>query len=488
MRCECSRGDVPIFFLIEGGVMVPEFVRERRREVLVMLQEELVKRRRDLPGGGTAADEVMPPVPPHPPGVPMLQGLPLAGMETEEDIEWYYQAKAIQDELTAITSRTNQPCCDLKVVDWEDAKPAAVEWLWPGKLAIGEVTALYGARGMGKTRLMLDLAARVSTGAAWPDGTPAIAALGVVILNAGDPVKTCVSPCLVNAGASLDNILAIEAVFPKPEVPDGRGRRSANTEHTPAAERPFDLGCDMLALRDLVEGVGGGLRLVVIDAIESLCGRKGPSKARVRTILADLEQMARDYQVAVVVISAEKKCDLPVKNVWRVDCDALEPDLHCWVQERCHHGPSGALLGFRLTEKGMAWEPAGEAPPVDRLQGADRKQVQSRQLKEQVEWLKRELLDGPRPATEILAAGSAAGWSRWQVKRAKRTLNARCYKELKQKGRWLWDLPIKPDWPVINGVHYFGAVAGAQSDAEVLERMEKQLKGAPGGERVDGGK
>jgi len=237
----------------------------------------------------------------------MLQGLPLAGMETEEDIEWYYQAKAIQDELTAMTSRTEQPCCDLKVVDWENAKPAAVEWLWPGKLAIGEVTALYGARGMGKTRLMLDLAARVSTGAAWPDGTPAIAALGVAILNAGDPVKTCVSPCLINAGANLDNILAIEAGFPKPEVPDGRGRKVPNTEHKPAAERPFDLGCDMQALRDLVEGVGGCLRLVVIDSLESLCGRKGPSQARVRNILADLEPLARELPCAVGVGTAGGK-------------------------------------------------------------------------------------------------------------------------------------------------------------------------------------
>ena len=96
-------------------------------------------------------------------------------------------------------------------------------------------------------------------------------------------------------------------------------------------------------------------------------------------------------------------------------------------------------------------------------------------MKEQVEWLKRELLDGPVPAKQIFAMGNVAGWSASQLKRAKQMLRLMCYKERKERGKWVWELPMKPTWPVIGGVHYLGAVAGEQSDAEVLERVRKQL-------------
>ncbi len=47
-----------------------------------------------------------------------------------------------------------------------------IQWLWPGKIPLGRVTLIEGPAGAGKSTLALDLAARVSSGKAWPDGSP----------------------------------------------------------------------------------------------------------------------------------------------------------------------------------------------------------------------------------------------------------------------------------------------------------------------------
>ena len=47
-----------------------------------------------------------------------------------------------------------------------------VQWLWPGRIVMENLTLLVGEPGAGKSALAIDIAARVTRGAAWPDGTP----------------------------------------------------------------------------------------------------------------------------------------------------------------------------------------------------------------------------------------------------------------------------------------------------------------------------
>ena len=49
-----------------------------------------------------------------------------------------------------------------------DVPAAEVDWLWPGRIAVGKVTLIAGDPGLGKSFVTLDMAARVSTGAPWP--------------------------------------------------------------------------------------------------------------------------------------------------------------------------------------------------------------------------------------------------------------------------------------------------------------------------------
>jgi putative DNA primase/helicase len=60
-----------------------------------------------------------------------------------------------------LQSRFSPRACDITVTP--------TQWLWTGYLAEGALAILDGDPGQGKSMLTLDLAARLSTGRAWPD-------------------------------------------------------------------------------------------------------------------------------------------------------------------------------------------------------------------------------------------------------------------------------------------------------------------------------
>jgi len=43
-----------------------------------------------------------------------------------------------------------------------------VDWLWPGRVAIGKLTLIAGEPGLGKSQLALAMVAAVTTGGEWP--------------------------------------------------------------------------------------------------------------------------------------------------------------------------------------------------------------------------------------------------------------------------------------------------------------------------------
>src|SRR3954471_9745513 len=51
----------------------------------------------------------------------------------------------------------------------DDIDPVSNNWLWPGRTPLGYVTLLVADPGAGKSLVALDIAARVSRGASWPD-------------------------------------------------------------------------------------------------------------------------------------------------------------------------------------------------------------------------------------------------------------------------------------------------------------------------------
>lgn len=68
-----------------------------------------------------------------------------------------------------------------------DVEPEQLEWLWPNRIPLGKLTLLAGDPGLGKSFVTMDMAARVSRGAVWPDDSTKRQTVGsVVIFNCED--------------------------------------------------------------------------------------------------------------------------------------------------------------------------------------------------------------------------------------------------------------------------------------------------------------
>jgi hypothetical protein len=87
-----------------------------------------------------------------------------------------------------------------------DVTMKPVDWLWAGRLARGKLSLLAGRPDLGKSLLTLDITARITTGAALPDGGRA--PLGsVLILSAEDaPDDTLSHPAKAAQAEAINNV------------------------------------------------------------------------------------------------------------------------------------------------------------------------------------------------------------------------------------------------------------------------------------------
>ena len=158
-----------------------------------------------------------------------------------------------------------------------------VEWLWPGWIPLGKLTVLDGDPGVGKSTLLLDLAARLSRDGVMPDGArgPLGAAL---ILSAEDGEEDTIRPRLAAAGAVLERICTLPTV------------RDEDGEMRPP-EIPLDLPAIDAAVRQF------GARLLVIDPLMAyLTGADASVDQEVRRALFKLSRLAERRECAVVCL------------------------------------------------------------------------------------------------------------------------------------------------------------------------------------------
>lgn len=172
---------------------------------------------------------------------------------------------------------------EISIVRGCDLKPEAVRWLWPGWLAAGKLHILGGAPGTGKTTLALSMAATVTKGGHWPDGTRA--PLGNVVVWSGedDPADTLM-PRLILAGADTKRVYFVG------DVTDTDGKRA------------FDPAKDMRPLADKLDGIGD-VRLLIVDPIVSAVAGDSHKNAEVRRALAPLVDLAGRMGCALVGIT-----------------------------------------------------------------------------------------------------------------------------------------------------------------------------------------
>ena len=164
-----------------------------------------------------------------------------------------------------------------------DMTPQPVRWLWQYWLALGKLHILAGAPGQGKTTIALAMAATITIGGRWPDGSRC--APGNVLIWSGedDPADTLV-PRLMAAGADRARCYFIEGARRDGEVV------------------PFDPARDLGQLLEAIEKIGG-INLLVIDPVVSAVTGDSHKNPEVRRALQPLVDLAASCDCAVLGIT-----------------------------------------------------------------------------------------------------------------------------------------------------------------------------------------
>jgi hypothetical protein len=170
--------------------------------------------------------------------------------------------------------------------------PERVDWLWPGRIPRGKLTVLEGDPGAGKSTLMLDVAARVSTGSPMPDGSPLGGAASVLLLTAEDGLADTVRPRLDAADANVARVLVWESVDDPIET-DGRET---------VVVRPPSIPADLVHLERIIQRQSAAL--VVVDVLNAYLGGNvdGHRDQDVRRALMPLAKLAERTGAAIVVL------------------------------------------------------------------------------------------------------------------------------------------------------------------------------------------
>jgi putative DNA primase/helicase len=343
-----------------------------------------------------------------------------------------------------------------------DVTPEPVQWLWPGRVALGKLTLITGEAGLGKSQISVSMAAAVTTGSDWPCGEGRAPLGNVVILAAEDGVGDTMVPRLMASGANRERVHVVTAV----SAADGKSRRA------------FDLSAD-LALLERKIGEIGDVRLIIVDPISSYIGGKVDSHANaaVRGMLEPVSEMADRLRTAVVSITHPPKGTgttainrfigsvafvAAARTAFMVTSDPESETRRLFLPVKNNLAPLGKGLAFQVEQRlvgapgqgivasSVAWETEPVSISADQALQALEAQAsgEARSAAVEAEAFLRDMLAGGAVAVkELKREAHDAGLSWRTLRRAQKSLGIESARRaergdgLGDRGRWYWSLP-----------------------------------------------
>jgi AAA domain len=200
-------------------------------------------------------------------------------------VDLQVKAMAAKSELIHSTLKLN-------LVSLSNIEAEIQEWLWKNRIPKDALTNISGDADKGKSLVLYDLMARLSTGADMPDGSPnpfGGRPMKVILMFSEGSLKTTVKPRMMVMNANMDNVLALKSVSRKGETdPD---------------KRQFSLEQDLNLLRQALQE-NPDVVLIGFDPITNYLGDKcNMNRSQdVRRVLTPLGELAEDCGVTVVAI------------------------------------------------------------------------------------------------------------------------------------------------------------------------------------------
>lgn len=337
-----------------------------------------------------------------------------------------------------------------------------VEWVWPGRIARGELTLMVGDPGEGKGLVSVDIGARLTRGEALPGHEgESTEPCTVVVLSGEDHPNTVLRPRYEAAGADLDRVVLVpgKLVWQDPEANlVDLDDLSGNEPH----EVPIYL-TNLKPLRQVLQETKP--RLLIVDPLQQYLGPEVDARRanQTRPVLEGLARLAREFNVAVLVLYHLNKDASQTKAIYRaldsIDIPAAsrlvllvghDPDDEAkravlTVKSNLGRKPEGLGFEIETTAEGVPfvrWTGSTELTE-DRLLGARTGQRgRPAKLDEAQAWL----LDLLRPlgeeglaVAEIVELGKDAGFSQRTLERAKKKAGVISRRLRSEEGEgWAW--------------------------------------------------
>ncbi len=329
------------------------------------------------------------------------------------------QFAAIADNEAEVVS---PPAVIPNVVCLADVTPEAVRWQWPGRIQAGQFALLVGRAGATTTFSMCDIAARISRGQLWPDGSGVAPTGHVVLIATEDGVADTLLPRLLAAGGDPNRVHVLRTVTRTGT--DGTGTESPIT--------PSDVEVITKAVDDIGDAV-----LIVVDPIGSHLGRGVDAHRdnRVRAALEPLARFAAERWLAVLLIAHSRKSfaghaddnilgsrafsALP-RSILHLGPDPDDPERGLLLAGKVSNSRPPKELAFRLERVGDTARVACESDPVDltaddlyaegpQRDPGNRRGPRPTKLEEDKDWLEKAKANGSRPAQDLYAEAKDAG-------------------------------------------------------------------------------
>lgn len=343
------------------------------------------------------------------------------------------------------------------LVNGSDLHPEPIAWLWRDWLALGKLHILAGAPGTGKTTIALALAATVTMGGRWPDGSRCEVG-NVLVWSGEDDAADTLLPRLLAAGADRSRCYFIT------------GARIAGEP------KAFDPARDLVALAEAARQIGG-VRLLIVDPVVSAVTGDSHKNTEVRRALQPLVDLGAACDCAVLGITHFSKGGQgsdPAMRVTgsiafsavarvvlvaaKVKADAQGLVGRVLARAKSNIGPDEGGFEYQLEQvealpgipaSRIAWGKAVEGAARELLTDPDAPDDGSGDA---VEMLRSELEVGAwTPSNAASMPLKSAGFTKKQIWDASKKLGV-VRKKVSMNGGWYWRLPggSDPQIPVAN--------------------------------------
>jgi hypothetical protein len=338
----------------------------------------------------------------------------------------------------------------LKVTKASEVKRRLIDWLLPGKIALGKPTLIAGDPGLGKSLVTCDMAARVSTGRDWP-ANGGNCPLGDVLMVSGedDPADT-IRPRLEAAGADLTRVHIVGGV---------ESNRDGHIE-----TRMLSLRRDIEIIRKQALALPQ-CRLIIVDPISAyLDGADSHNNADMRAVIAPLAELARSIGAAIILVTHLNKATggqaiyrsmgslafvAAARAAFLVTRDKRDSSRRLFLPTKNNLGPDATGMAYRIEEVDevprVVWDEEIIALSADDALRADNDpdEHETTLVAGAVEWLRELLADGPVASNDVKLEAKEAGYSLATLRRAQAILKIKPHRGPGVCGgiNWYWGMP-----------------------------------------------